>query len=119
MTISPGKYNLFVYQGATLSKTVTWKDENGALVNLTGYTAQLQMRVTVDAATPFLTLTTSNGGITLGGAAGTINLLASASATSAIQATQGLYALEMTAPDGVTITRLLEGIVFMLPEVTR
>jgi len=119
MTTTPGKYNFFLHPGATFAKTVTWKDENNALVNLTGYTARMQMRETVDAVTPFLVLTTENGGITLGGAAGTISLLVSATNTSAVQLTQGVYDLELVAPDTVTVTRLLEGIVFVDPEVTR
>lgn len=119
MTTFPGKHNLFVYRGATFSKQIVWKDENGALINLTGWKARLHMRETVDESTPFLTLTTENGGLALGGAAGTINLLASATATAAIQVTEGVYDLEMVAPDTVTVTRLLEGLVFVSPEVTR
>ena len=79
----------------------------------------MQMRETVESSTPFLTLTTENGGITLGGAAGTINILATAAATSAITATGGVYDLEIVAADTVTVTRLLEGIVIISPEVTR
>jgi hypothetical protein len=119
MTTYPGKYICYVHQGATFSKSIVWKDENGALINLTGWKARMHMRETVEAATPFLTLTTENGGITLGGAAGTISLLASAAATSAIQAKQGVYDLEMIAPDTVTVTRLLEGRVIIDQEVTR
>ncbi len=119
MTTYPGKYNVHIQQGATLDKTIVWKDENGALINLTGWKARMHMRETVDAATAFLTLTTENGGITLGGAAGTIRWLASATATSAIQAKQGVYDLEMIAPDTVTVLRLLEGLVLLDQEVTR
>lgn len=119
MTTTPGKQNLSVYRGATFAKSIVWKDENGALINLSGWTARMHMRETVEAATPFLTLTTENGGIALGGVAGAINLLASATVTSAITALQGVYDLELIAPDTVTVTRLLEGIVFVSPEVTR
>lgn len=119
MTTHPAKHNLYVYRGATLSEDVTWKDENGVPIDLTGFTARMHMRETMDSATPFLTLTTENGGITLGGAAGTIDILASATATSAITATAGVYDLELVASDTITVTRLLEGIVFISPEVTR
>lgn len=119
MTTSPGKQNLYVYKGATFDKTIVWKDENGTLVNLTGWKARMHMRETVGAETPFLTLTTENGSVALGGAAGTINLIVSAATTAAIEAEQGVYDLEMVAPDDVTVTRLLEGIVFISPEVTR
>ncbi len=119
MTTHPAKHNFFVYRGATFSEQIEWKDENGIAIDLTGFTARLHMRDTLEATTPFLTLTTENGGITLGGAAGTVDLLASATATSAISATSGVYDLELVAGDGVTVTRLLEGLVTISPEVTR
>jgi len=119
MTTNPGKYIMRVYRGATFKKVITWKDENNVVVNVTGFKARLHMRETVESSTPFLTLTTENGGITLGGAAGTITLQTSASATSAILATEGVYDLEMIAQDNITVTRLLEGLVFVSPEVTR
>jgi len=119
MTTYPGKYNCYVHQGATFDKLITWKDENGSPINLTGWKARMMMRATIDTVAPFLTLTTENGGITLGGVAGTISLLASAAATGAIQAQQGVYDLEMVAPDNVTVTRLMEGLVILGREVTR
>lgn len=119
MTTHPAKHNFYVYRGATFSEQIEWKDENGTPVNLIGFTARLHMRDTLEATTPFLTLTTENGGIALGGTAGTVDLLASAAATSAISATSGVYDLELVAGDGVTVTRLLEGLVTISPEVTR
>lgn len=119
MTTRPGKYNLRIYCGSTFNKVIAWKDESNNLINLTGWTARLQMRSSIAADTPFMTLTTENGGITLGGAAGTISLMIVASATSALAIVEGVYDLQMIAPDGVTVTRLLEGFVFISPEVTR
>ena len=119
MTTHPAKHNFFVYRGATFSEQIEWKDENGVAIDLTGFTARMHMRDTLEATTPFLTLTTENGGIALGGTAGTVDLLASAAATSAISATSGVYDLELVAGDGVMVTRLLEGLVTISPEVTR
>lgn len=119
MTTHPAKHNFYVYRGATFAEQIAWKDENGTAIDLTGFTARMHMREAVDAATPFLTVTTENGGITLGGVAGTINILATSAATSAITATGGVYDLEIVAADTVTVTRLLEGIVIISPEVTR
>ena len=119
MTTHPAKHNFFVYRGATFSEQIEWKDENGVAIDLTGFTARMHMRDTLEATTPFLTLTTENGGIALGGTAGTVDLLASATATTAISATSGVYDLELVAGDGVTVTRLLEGLVTISPEVTR
>lgn len=119
MTTHPAKHNLYIYRGATFSEAITWKDENATPIDLTGFTARMQMRETVEASMPFLSLTTENGGIALGGAAGTINILATAAATSAITASAGVYDLEIVAGDTITVTRLLEGLVFISPEVTR
>jgi hypothetical protein len=117
MTTHPAKHNFYVYRGATFSEQIEWKDESGTPVNLTGFTARMHMRETLEAADPFLTLTTENGGITLGEVAGTIQLLASATQTTAITATSGVYDLELVS--GANVTRLLEGLVIISPEVTR
>lgn len=117
MTTHPAKHNFYVYRGATFSEQIEWKDESGTPVNLTGFTARMHMRETLEAADPFLTLTTENGGITLGGVAGTIQLLASATQTTAITATSGVYDLELAS--GANVTRLLEGLAIISPEVTR
>ncbi|NBX03384.1 MAG: hypothetical protein EBR02_04870 [Alphaproteobacteria bacterium] len=118
MTFSPGNYDLTIYQGATFSQILTWKDGSGELVNLTGYTARMMARESIDAASAFITMTTENGGITLGGAAGTIALSISAANTAAITAQGGVYDLELVSGGGV-VTRLLAGNVFINREVTR
>jgi len=118
MTIHPAKYNLYLYRGATFSEHFTWKDENGTPIDLTGFTARMQLREQVESTEAFLNLTSENGGISLGGVLGMIEVVASATATSAVNATSGVYDLELVASDG-TVTRLLEGLVIISPEVTR
>lgn len=115
--MKPGTYDFTIYQGATFGRVLTWKDENDVAVNLTGYTARMMIRESVDASSAFITLTTENGGITLGGAAGTITLSISATATAAITQSQGVYDLELVV--GSIVTRLLEGSVAISKEVTR
>ncbi len=117
MTIQPGKKNFKVLQGATFEETITWSDENGP-VNLTGYTARMQAREEYESATAFIDLTTGNGGITLGGAAGTIVLLLSATATAAITAEHGYYDLELVSASG-RVYRLLQGDICISKEATR
>ena len=39
----PGIYNPNVYQGESFSRTLTWRDGAGDLVDLTGYTARLDI----------------------------------------------------------------------------
>ena len=116
--MAAGTYNFAAEQGATLERVITYKDSTGTLVNLTSYTARMQVRVAVETASFILELTTSNGGITLGGAAGTITLLVSATAMSAIPAATYVYDLEIVAPSG-KVTRLIEGKFAVKAEVTR
>jgi len=112
------RYDLEIKQGATLSLTATWKDSAGTAVNLTGYTARLQVRATYDSSSTILSLT-SAAGITLGGAAGTIAITASAATTAALTAPfSGVYDLELVSGGG-EVTRLLEGTATVSPEVSR
>lgn len=115
MTVKPGSYDFTIYQGATFSRVLTWKDDSDNLINLTGYTARMQIRQRVGGDV-LTTLTTENGGITLGGAAGTITLTISATNTAAITM-DGVYDLEMVS--GSTVTRLLQGSVTLSKEVTK
>lgn len=117
MTIIPGQYDITVYQGATFSQLLTWKDESGTPINLTNYTARMMARTSIDAAAPFLTLSSPSNGITLGGAAGTISLSISAAATALLES-GGVYDLELEDAGG-NVTRLLQGNMLLNKEVTR
>ena len=116
--MSAGVHNFDITKGSTLSKTFTWKDSAGSVIDITGFTARMQVRPTQESATKILDLTTENGGITLGGAAGTIVLAATAVATAAITQERGVYDLELVSGGGV-VTPLLKGIINFIPEVTR
>ena len=109
--------NLVIEKGATFSKTFTWKNPDGSAINLTGYTARMQVRQSKKASSTLLSLTTENSRITLGGAAGTIVLTITATDTAAISWATGVYDLEMIT--GSTVKRLLEGAVTVSEEVTR
>jgi hypothetical protein len=112
-----GIYNFIINQGATFERVITWKDANDDPINLTNYTARMMIRENVTSATPFISLTSSSG-ITLGGVAGTITILLTASQTAVITQTSGVYDLELESPSG-KVTRLLEGTVIISREVTR
>lgn len=112
-----GSYDITIEQGATYDTTFTWTNSAGSAVNLTGYTARLQIRESVDAASTLVSLTSSSG-ITLGGVAGTVQVTISATATAALTPGRAVYDLELVSGGGV-VTRLLEGAVRITPEVTR
>ena len=115
--MAPGVLNLTFPQGDTWALSLTWNDSAGAPINLTGYTAAMQLRLTYDAVTPVLSLT-STSGITLGGSAGTVALLVDAPTTAAIDAGIYVYDLDLRSGGGV-VTRLVQGSVTVTPEVTR
>lgn len=113
------KLKLSIDQGATFTKTVTWKTGKPAVpVDLTGATARMQVRATLEATAVLVDLTTENGGITLGDAAGTVVLRIEAAATAAYAWRSGVYDLEVRFSDG-TVRRLFSGSVSVSPEVTR
>lgn len=111
-------YDLFVEQGATFIKTITWKDSAGDEVNLTGYTARMQFRSSVNSSTILASATTEDGRIVLGGAAGTIAITFDADDTAAFNFVSAVYDLELESAAGF-VTRLLEGGVEVSKEVTR
>jgi len=113
-----GTYDFEIEQGATFVRTITWKNSAGILVDLTGYTARMQVRSTVAAPDVLLELTNANSRLGLGGAAGTVAIRLSAAETALISWRKGVYDLELVAPSG-TVTRLLTGAVTVSFEVTR
>ena len=78
----------------------------------------MQIRKKKKAATVLLELTVGNGGIILGGVAGTIELFINDTDTSGITWKQGVYDLELVTPTS-KIVRFIEGAVSVSLEVTR
>jgi hypothetical protein len=117
---APATFNMSCYQGATFGYTFTWTVTSGTVttpVDLTNYSARMQVRRTYDSTAIALGLT-SGSGISLGGTAGTIILEADPSTTAAIASGQYVYDLEMVTGAGA-VTRLVEGNFIVDPEVTR
>jgi len=114
--ITPGRYNITCYQGATFDRTFTVTIDDVPL-NLTGYSAAMQVRSTLDASSAAVSLT-SGSGITLGGTAGTIGVTIASTATAALEPEQYVYDLEITSGGGVT-DRILMGNFIVSGEVTR
>jgi hypothetical protein len=113
--INPGIYDLVCPQGATFDKTFTWTI-GGTAVDLTGYTAALQVRTYADSSATLVSLTNGSG-ITLGGTAGTIGVAISAAVTTGLDA--GSYAYDLELYSGSTVTRLLQGAFNVTAGVTR
>lgn len=106
------KLNLVVDQGSSFSTTLNLTDDDGGVINLTGYTAagQLRKHYTSSNSVSFT--------ITLGGANGTVTLAMSSNTTANIAAGRYVYDVELTDNAGL-VSRLFEGIVTVTPQVTR
>ena len=87
--------------------TVDFTIQTGNTVwNLTNYSATMTIRPFVGSNTTTLVLTNGNG-ITLGGAAGTVDITISAATTADFEPSR--YAYDFMLDSGSVVTRLLEG----------
>lgn len=114
-----GLYNIIADQGATFSRTITWTDSARNPINVTGYTARMQVRATLESTQTVLELTTQNNRISLGGALGTVTLTVSAADMTNVSADKYVYDLELVAPTTGVVNRLVQGNFVVRGEVTR
>jgi len=110
-------YDFTLDAGADTVVTYTYKDAAGQLINLTGYSAKMELR-SAPGGTLGLQLSTSNGKIALGGAAGTVTVTFSDTDSITLTLPSYAYDLELTSGGGL-ITRLVQGTVTVSPEVTQ
>lgn len=108
-------HNIEIKQGATFSQVFQYTDSSGTPIDLTGWTVRGEIRSARDNASQLLetlSMTISNP------AAGEITLNIPAARSSGYTWRRGFYDIELVAPDGATVIRLLEGVVRVQPEVT-
>ena len=106
--MSAGYHHFIIEQGATFGQTLTLKDSSGSTVNLTGFTGAMSLKEKPSATATIISLTTSNGRMTINGSAGTVALLISASDTANLEVDDGVFDIEITSGAAV-VTRLIEG----------
>lgn len=115
--MAAGVYHFAIEQGSTFGRTITYKDSAGDAINLTGYTARMQLRKSIEDESTVIELTTENGRIALGGSEGTITLTIAASDTASLSTVEGVYDLELAT--GSTVEKLIAGTFTVKREVTR
>lgn len=105
------KVNLVIDQGSTFTTQVTFNDENGDPIDFSSYSGAAQMRkhYTSSNSTSFSVQLNSVGVITLS---------LTANQTGNLTSGRYVYDLEVTDSSNV-ISRLIEGIVTITPNVTR
>lgn len=125
--MAAGKYSFVIEQGATFQRELQYKDANGSPINLTDYSARMQIRPSPGSPTLYLTLSSSispdGSGINLNGldgsypkTSGSIGITISAYSSSLLTFNEASYDLELYS--GSFVTRLLEGKVQLSKEVT-
>ena len=119
-----GIYNMTCEQGTAFLRSLVLKfpdanDSTGSTYlnfNLTGYTARMQVRRTMESATTEIELTTENNGIALGGSSGPIEITITNAQTAALDSS-GVYDLEIISGSG-TVSRVIQGTFTLDLEVT-
>jgi len=130
--MAAGNYSFTIEQGATTDFEITYQDSSNTPVDLTGYTARMQIRPNVGSDTVLLTLSSSldacGTGLNLSGSNGTtplssgsIGVFISAASSSLLDFDNGQYDLEIASGSGncAVVTRLLKGNVKLSKEITQ
>jgi len=95
-----------------------WLDKNQKPVNLTGWTAKLQVRTAPEATPVLVEASTANGRILLGQTNGVIDIEIPESLITALTVTEAVYDLILTSPASVP-RRFIQGKVRVSPGVTQ
>jgi hypothetical protein len=85
---------------------------------LASYTARMDIRESLDDTTPLVSLTSVGGDIVIDTATAEIQIIIADEVTAALDFDEGVYDLELESGTGV-VTRLIEGKVAFVKEVTR
>jgi hypothetical protein len=126
--MAAGKYSFIIEQGATTNLNIQWTDSSGSAVDLTGYSARMQIRPGIEASDVYISLLSNlqpdGTGLNLSGSngetpveSGSIGIYISAYSSSLLNFNEAYYDLELV--NGIEVTRLLEGRVKLSKNVTR
>jgi hypothetical protein len=124
-----GIYNITCEQGSTFERILELEqpdlvtDPTGQTYedfDITGFTARMQVRRTIESASAMVTLTTENLGLAINPTGDTVNLIKMfmSDAVTASIATSGVYDLEIISQEGF-VSRVIRGSFNLIPEVTR
>jgi hypothetical protein len=125
--MAAGKYSFTVEQGSTFERQLTYQDSNGVPIDLTSYSARMQIRPSPGSATLYLTLSSSlqpdGTGLNMNGltgvnltTSGTIGIVISAATSSLLTFDEAAYDLEIYSASYAS--RIIEGRVKLSKEVT-
>ena len=107
--------NLTIDQGATFSSDVTVKDANNNAFDLTGYTASAKMAKGFSSTRTRTSITCT---ISTPATSGVVTLSLTADQTTNLDEGRYVYDLEILQTSSSTVTRVIEGIITVRPQVT-
>lgn len=110
-------YDISADQGSDLDTLITYTDDAGHAVNLTGCSVRMQVRQFAGSPNSWLTLTSSDS-LILGGVAGTIRVTISSTALSSVKPGNYVYDIELV-DTASKVTKILSGNFVVNAEVTR
>ena len=129
--MAAGKYSFTIEQVATTDFEIAYKDSASTPIDLTNYTARMQIKPSAGSDIVYLTLSSSLGtcgtGLNMSGSSGlnpptsgTIGIFISAISSSLLTFDQASYDLEIASGSGncAIVTRLIEGKVKLTKEIT-
>jgi len=106
--------NLSIDQGATFTSDITVKDINGNVFDLTGYSGRAKMAKGYASTKTRTTLTVT---FAADRTTGVLTISLTANQTAALDPERYVYDVEIESAAGV-VTRVIEGIITVRPEVS-
>lgn len=106
------KANLVMDQGSNFNVTITLTDENGNLIDLSGFTGYGAMRKS------YSSINATSFGVSLNSTGGTITLTLDSQNTAAVTPGRYVYDIDVISSANV-VSRILEGIVTVTPSVVK
>ena len=120
--MAAGKYSFTIEQGSTVDFEIVYKDSNSDPIDLTLYTARMQIRPSIGSDIVHMTLSSSlnpcGTGLNMSGSnstnpptAGSIGIFISAASSSLLDFNEAVYDLEIASGSGncANVTRILQG----------
>lgn len=118
MVGTPASNDFTVHQGDDEILSITYQDPAGDAIDLSGYSAQMQVRETVKSTSTVLDLSTSGGEISITGGTGLIEVTIDKTTSTAL--TPGTYKYDLQIASGAGIrSTILKGDFTVNAEVTR
>ena len=101
-------------QGSTLNKVLNYTDTNKANISLAGYSVRAQMRRSYYSSNSVAMIATVSNA-----AQGEITLELAANTTANLKSGRWVYDLEANTANDASVIRIVEGIITIMPGVTR